>query len=250
MRKNSFSFVKRVGYEIIKKQDMEAKKTPKADLENKRGAFLELGLVIAMLIIVGLFSISQSEKKVDMMASGGEIIEQEVIDVTVQEDKPVDVKPVETAAISDIIKIVKDDAKIKQEFTFLEDFDADALSNLEVKTFAKKEEAVDEEVPVFSAEEMPMFQGKDINEFRNWVGKNLVYPQLAAENGIQGRVTISFVVERDGKVSNVEIMRSVDRELDAAAVKTVSSSPKWTPGKNRGKPVRIKYIIPVDFTLQ
>lgn len=228
---------------------MEAKKTPKADLENKRGMFLQIGLMLTLLIIIGLFSWSQSEQKVETMSATGEVVEQDVMDVTVQEQKQPEPVKVETAALSDFIKVVKNDAKIDQEFTFLDDFDTEALSNMEVKTFAKKEEAIEEEIPIFSAEEMPKFQGKDINEFRKWVVSNLVYPQLAQENGISGRVTIQFVIERDGKLSNVEVIRGVDRELDAAAVKTVSSSPKWTPGKNNGKPVRIKYIIPVDFTL-
>lgn len=229
---------------------MEAKKTPKADLENKRSLFMQVGLVTALLIVIGLFSWSQAEKKVEMLDMGGEVIENEMMDVTVEEQKPQEPVKVETAALSNYLEVVKNDTKIDQEMSFLDDFDADALANMEVKTFAKKEEAVQEEVPVFDAEEMPQFQGKDLNAFRNWVQGKIVYPQLAAENGVTGRVSLTFVVEKDGSVTNVQVLRGVDRELDAAAVKAVQASPKWTPGKTHGKPVRIRYNMPVDFVLQ
>ena len=228
---------------------MEAKKSPKADLENKRGLFIQVGLVAALLVVIGLFSWSQSEKKVDMLAMDGEVVENEMIDVTVEEQKPQEPVKVETATLSNYLQVVKNDAKIEQELTFLDDFDADALANMDIKTFARKEEAVQEEMPVFDAEEMPKFQGKDLNAFRNWVQGQIVYPSLAAENGVQGRVSLTFVVEKDGSVTNVAILRGVDRELDAAAIKAVQGSPKWTPGKTHGKPVRIRYNMPVDFIL-
>ncbi|MEG2606799.1 MAG: energy transducer TonB [Mucinivorans sp.] len=227
---------------------MEVKKTPKADLENKRGTFIEIGLVIALLIMIGLFSWSQKEQTVELMDTNTEVAINDVVDVTIENKKIEEPVKIQTA-VSDLIKVVKNDSKIEQEFTFLDDFDSEALSNLEVRTFVKKEEAVAEEVILFDAEEMPTFQGKDINAFRKWVGDHLEYPQMALENGVSGRVTISFVVERDGSVTKVKVMRGVDRELDAAAIKTVSASPKWAPGKNHGKAVRINYVIPVDFVL-
>ncbi|MEG1037394.1 MAG: energy transducer TonB [Mucinivorans sp.] len=228
---------------------MEAKKTPKADLENKRGAFIEIGLVIALLIMIGLFSWSQKEKVVDMLATNAEVVEQDVVDVTVEEKKPEEPAKIETANVSDLLKVVKNDAKIEHEFTILDGMDDDALANLEVKTYNKTEEVVEEEMVVFEAEEMPKFQGKGLEAFRVWVLNNTQYPQMALENNIQGKVTVSFVVERDGKLSNVKVIRGVDRELDQAAIKTISSSPKWTPAKNHGKPVRLNYIMPVDFVI-
>ncbi|MEG0163509.1 MAG: energy transducer TonB, partial [Mucinivorans sp.] len=199
---------------------MEVKKTPKADLENKRGTFIEIGLVIALLIMIGLFSWSQKEQTVELMDTNTEVTVNDVVDVTIENKKIEEPVKIQTA-VSDLIKVVKNDSKIEQEFTFLDDFDSEALSNLEVRTFVKKEEAVAEEVILFDAEEMPTFQGKDINAFRKWVGDHLEYPQMALENGVSGRVTISFVVERDGSVTKVKVMRGVDRELDAAAIKTV-----------------------------
>ncbi len=229
---------------------MEIKKTPKADLQNKRSIFLLLGLIIAMGAVIFLFSMSQSEKVIEIVESNEEIIQQDLTEVTVEETKPpVEVKP-QPALLSDIIKIVKDETTIEADMTFLDDFAADDLADLEVKTFTKTEEVVEEDIPVMYAEEFPSFQGKDINAFRAWCGKNVEYPVIAQENGIQGRVTVSFVIEKNGEVTNVKVLRGVDKSIDAAAVKVVSDSPKWSPGKNRGKPVRFGYSMPIDFVLQ
>ncbi len=227
---------------------MEIKKSPKADLQNKRTIFLLTGLVISMLLIIGIFSWSQPEKEIELIEFSEDMMEQEIIEITVQEDEPeVEVKP-QQAFVSDLLNIVKDETKIEADMTFLDDFSAADLGDLEVKTFEKEEE-VEEEMPVIVAEENPKFMGKDINEFRNWVGGKLEYPQIAQENGISGRVMVSFVIERDGSVTNVKVLRGVDRELDAEAIRVVKSSPKWTPGKNRGRAVRFLYNMPIDFTL-
>ncbi len=229
---------------------MELKKSPKADLQNKRSIFLLIGLILSLGIVIGLFSWSQSEKKIEIIEFAGEIEEQDVIDVTVQEEKPpVEVKP-QQAFLSDIIKIVKDETKVDADLTIFEDFGDTDFGDFEITTFTKAEEVVEEDVPVFFAEEEPSFQGKDLNAFRAWCGKNVEYPVIAQENGISGRVHISFVVEKDGSVSNVTVMRGVDKILDEAAVAVVEASPKWSPGKNRGKPVRFNYRMPIDFILQ
>lgn len=96
------------------------------------------------------------------------------------------------------------------------------------------------------AEEMPSFKG-NVNE---WLSKNLTYPAVAAENGVQGRVIVNFVVEKDGSISNVQVVRSVDPALDREAVNTVKRMPKWNPGMNNGQPARVKFTLPVTFRLQ
>ena len=99
-------------------------------------------------------------------------------------------------------------------------------------------------------EEMPKFMGGDVNLFRNWVQNNVIYPEIAIENGIQGKVYIMFVVEPDGSVSNASIVRGVDPSLDNEVTRVVESSPLWTPGKQRGKTVRVRYSITINFQLQ
>ena len=103
---------------------------------------------------------------------------------------------------------------------------------------------------VLVAEQMPTFQGGDLNTFRNWVQQNVRFPQIALENGIQGRVVVTFVIEKDGRLTNIEVLQTPDRSLSDEAVRVLSKSPKWSPGKQRNQPVRVKYTLPVDFRVQ
>ncbi len=98
-------------------------------------------------------------------------------------------------------------------------------------------------------EDMPTFEGGDVQKFTNWVKERVKYPEIAVRNGIQGRVFIGFIVEKDGSVSNIQILRSVDRSLDEEAVRVVQSSPSWKPGLQRGEPVRVRFSITVNFVL-
>jgi periplasmic protein TonB len=103
------------------------------------------------------------------------------------------------------------------------------------------------EEPLFIVEVMPTFKGGDLNKFRDWVGKRTNYPQTAIDNNIKGTVILTFIVEKDGSVSNVKVTKGVDPLLDNEAVKAISESPKWTPGLQRGQPVRVRFIIPLTF---
>jgi protein TonB len=107
------------------------------------------------------------------------------------------------------------------------------------------------EEPVFVVvEEMPTFRGGDVNYFREWVQRNVNYPDIAVENGIQGKVFVSFVVDKEGNVSDVDILRGVDPSLDDEVIRVVHSSPTWLPGKQRDVPVNVKFSITVNFQLQ
>lgn len=106
-----------------------------------------------------------------------------------------------------------------------------------------------EPIPFQQVEEKPSFMGGDSNNFSKWINQNLVYPETAKKNRIQGRVTLSFIVNADGSVSGVMVLRGVEPSLDQEAVRVVSASPKWTPGKIDGKPVRVRYVLPVIFML-
>ena len=117
--------------------------------------------------------------------------------------------------------------------------------------FAVVEEEEEEEEHIFIVvEDMPTFRGGDVDKFRNWVQERVKYPQIAAENGIQGKVFIQFVVEPDGSVSNVVVTRGVDAALDNEAIKVIQSSPKWAAGKQRGAAVRVRFAMQVNFQLQ
>ena len=114
-----------------------------------------------------------------------------------------------------------------------------------------EEEYVDEEpVPFQLVEVKPTFLGGDANTFSTWVNNRLVYPKIAKDNGVQGRVTLQFTVEKDGSVTKVKVLRGVDPYLDQEAVRVVSMSPKWQPGSQRDKPVPVTYTFPIIFRLK
>lgn len=101
----------------------------------------------------------------------------------------------------------------------------------------------------FLVEQMPTFKGGGLERFREWINKRTNYPQAAIDGKIMGTVYLTFVVEKDGSVSNVEVLKGVHPLLDNEAIKAISESPKWTPGLQRGRPVRIRYQIPLHFQL-
>lgn len=105
-------------------------------------------------------------------------------------------------------------------------------------------------IGLYSAVEvMPKFKGGDIEKFREWVQKNTRYPKLAAVNNIQGKVYVFFIVENDGSVSNVKLVKGVDPLINDEALRAVRLSPKWTPGRHRGAAVRVSYLIMLNFQL-
>lgn len=232
---------------------METKKSPKADLEKTRFLFLEIGLVIAISAVVIAFEWSSSSSSLnEYMAGTFEIFEEEIIPVTTQE-KQEPLAPPEPEKIIEIFEIVDDEIEINDEF-ILKDFEVSQDTEIEIMKFTEfgqetEEEAEEAEI-FFIVEDMPDFRGEGQEGFRKYIFQNLKYPPVAAENGISGRVFVKFVVEPDGSVSNVSILRGIDPALDAEALRVVKSSPKWTPGKQRGIPVRVSFTFPILFVLE
>ena len=111
------------------------------------------------------------------------------------------------------------------------------------------EEEMEEEEIFLVVEEMPSFPGGEQEMYR-YIGKNIEYPRMAKESGISGRVYVTFVVERDGSVTDVKILRGIGGGCDEEAVRVIKKMPRWSPGKQRGKPVRVQYRMPIKFTLQ
>jgi len=226
---------------------MELKKTPKADLMNKRGLLLEIGLIIALGAVIFAFAWTPKERKIEKLDNNVAIAEEEIVEITRQEQKPPEApKKVQMTVITDIIDVVKNDTKIESDFDFA-DFD----ENVDiVQEVAVKEEAIEEDQPFLVAETMPSFQGGDLNSFRNWVQGKVRYPTIAQENGISGRVVLTFVIEKDGRLTNIQVLQTPDRSLSDEATRVLQQSPKWSPGKQRNQPVRVKYTLPVDFRIQ
>lgn len=224
---------------------MELKKSPKSDLNNKRSLFLEIGLIVSLGIVIICFAIGQREKGVERIETETVAAEEEVIINTVQEQKPPQPVKQTIEVFSDFINVVKNDAKITTEFNF-DDFSEDVVI-VQQEVFVEEEE--EDDVPLLFVEDMPQFQGGDLNKFRNWVQSRLKYPAIAQENNIQGKVVLSFVIEKDGSLTNISVLQSPDRSLAEEASRVLALSPKWTPGKQRNIPTRVKYTLPVDFVL-
>lgn len=226
---------------------MEIKKSPKADLQNKRGLLLEIGLAAALAIVIGAFAWTPKEHRIEQVDLNYAIVEEEITEITRQDQKPPEPpKKVEVKVIADLLQVVTNDTKIETSMTF-DEFDEDAEVFQEVEVV--EEEIVDDE-PFLIVETMPSFQGGDLNTFRNWVQSNVRFPQIALENGIQGTVVLSFVIEKDGSLTNIQVLRTPDRSLSEEATRVLSKSPKWSPGKQRNQVVRVKYTLPVVFRVQ
>lgn len=229
---------------------MEVKKSEKASLENKRLLFVEFGFVVSLLIVLIAFEWSSKDKKVStLQADNQELVEEEIIPITLDTPPPPPEMP-KIPLLSDQIDIIDDNIKIDDNLINLED-----NSNLGVQIMdyveEVKEETVEEEaIPFQLVEQKPSFNGGDANEFSKWVNERLVYPEIAKENGVQGRVMLQFTVNTDGTVSNVKVLRGVDPALDKEAVRVVKMSPKWKPGKQRDRAVKVNYTFPVIFQLR
>ena len=229
---------------------MEIKKSEKANLENKKLLFVEIGLVISLGITLFAFEWTSKETNVAVLEEQTQVVlEEEIIPITQETPPPPPAAP-KIPVLSDQIDIVDDEIELEDDlFMNLED---DADLGVEIMDYVEVEEEVVEEeaIPFQLVEEKPSFQGGDANQFSKWVNQRLVYPEIAKENGVQGRVTLQFTVEKDGSVTKVKVLRGVDPSLDKEAVRVVSMSPKWKPGKQRDRAVPVTYTFPVIFQLR
>lgn len=229
---------------------MEIKKSEKASLENKRLLFVEIGLVFSLLVVYGAFEYSSKEKKDSGLAEETAVVEIEDMIPITQETPPPPPEAPKIPILSDQIDIVDDNIEIDNDFQSLEDNDNMGVDIIDYVEQAEEEAVEEEEVPFSIVEDKPKFQGGDANDFSKWVNSHLEYPEIAKENGVQGKVFLQFTVGTDGKVSNVKVVRGVDPSLDKEAARVVASSPKWTPGKQRDRVVKVTYTFPVIFQLR
>ncbi|MDD4919527.1 MAG: energy transducer TonB [Bacteroidales bacterium] len=230
---------------------MELKKSPKANLENKRMLFIEIGLVVALVVVLAAFEYKTYEKNASFIdAEVKQVIEEEQIPVTLETPPPPPETP-QAPLLSDAIEIVDDDITIEDDIIIESEDDASfAVEIRDYINYTQEETVEEEEIPVAIVEEKPTFLGGDENTFTKWVFERIVYPEVAKENGVQGRVTLTFIVDSDGYVKNVMVLRGVDPSIDKEAVRVVSSSPRWKPGRQRDKNVRVRYNFPLNFQLR
>ncbi len=225
---------------------MEVKKNPKVDLQNRKGIYLEIGMIVSLALCIVAFSIGQSKKTIEIVTVSGPEVEVELIDVTKTEE-PKTQAPVKQAVklISDAINVVKNETVIEDTFDFAE-FTEDEIVVEEIVV----EEEIVEEAAFVKVEIMPSFMGGDLNTFRTWFSGEFKIPAVAAENGIQGKVVMKFVIEKDGSIGGIEFLQSPDKVYEDEARRVLMKSPRWTPGRQRDQVVRVFYILPIDCRLQ
>jgi len=229
---------------------MEIKKSKKADLEGGKGLSFLMGLIIALAILFVGFEWGTHDVVIATSDAVADVIAEEEIEITRPEDAPPPPPPPPAPAAAEVLNVVEDNIDLEQqEIVSSEDNQMEAQVQTYVAPAVVEEEEESAQQIFTVVEEMPQFPGGE-GELLKFINRSIKYPVIAQENGIQGRVICAFVVNRDGSVVDGEVLRGVDPSLDKEALRVIGTLPKWTPGKQRGKPVRVKYTVPITFRLQ
>jgi protein TonB len=227
---------------------MEIKKSERADLERGKGTSLLIGFVIALGVMFVALEWTQREVEdnSELYTARDVSLNEEMIPITLPEKKTVPPPP---AAVTkaEIIEIVEDDADIEEDIMAstednVEWVDLDEYDVVEVEPEPEEEEIF------MVVEDQPEFPGGTA-ALLDYLRKNIKYPAICRENNIQGRVLVTFIVNKDGAIVEPEVVKSVHPQLDREALRVISTMPNWKPGSQRGKPVRVKYTVPVNFRL-
>ncbi len=228
---------------------MEVKKAPKANIETQKTTFLLMGLVVALAVLFVGFEWSSSISKLDETVIVQDVLAEEEIEITQRDPTPPPPPPPPEPEVPEIIDVVEERVENQIDLSSLED----DQSRAQVATYtpppppkAVEEEATEEIFVV--VEQQPEFPG-GMSALMKFLSDNIKYPVIAQENGIQGRVITNFVVERDGSITDVNVVRGQDPSLDKEAVRVIKTMPRWKPGQQRGKPVRVRFTLPVQFRL-
>ncbi|WP_251968612.1 energy transducer TonB [Parabacteroides sp. AD58] len=230
---------------------MEVKKSPKADLEGGIGMSILMGMIVGLAVLFVGFEWSTKDVQVVTADEGvADIIAEEEIEITRPENTPPPPPPPPAPAVTEVLNVVDDDVELEQQDIISSEDDASAAQTETFVAPVVEEEEEESAQQIFTVvEKQPEFPGGTAELFK-YLSKAIKYPVIAQENGIQGRVVCSFVVNRDGSIVDIQVMRGVDPSLDKEAVRVISEMPKWKPGEQRGKPVRVRFILPVQFRLQ
>ncbi len=229
---------------------MNTKKSIRADLENKRFIFFEIGCVVSLVIVLLGFNMKTHEKqKFDLMFGNAKNAEEEMVAITEQQPPP---PPSAPQLHSTILQVITDES---EEATEDIEINAEADQNTPVEEFipyqpvdVEEDEEEPEDIIFVVVESMPSFPGGEEARI-NYLNKNLNYPVMAREAGIEGTVYLTFVVEKDGSITGVRVLRGIGGGCDEEAVRVVQEMPRWIPGKQRNVPVRVQFNLPIRFML-
>ena len=226
---------------------MEKKKSKFSNLESKRFVFFQSGLIIALSLTLLAFeySVPKTTSFLSDNRKGNMFIDEDMIVTWRKEEKKLTPPPPKKQIIEEIILIDNDKTEDN-----VEDFNSESGEDVAVELITIIEEPEQEAiVPFYKLEKEPSFVGGESALFE-YLSKNTKFPQLANETGITGKVYIKFIVDKDGNIKNVEVVRKVHPLLDAEALRVVKKMPTWNPGIQRSKPVKTSFIVPINFVLK
>lgn len=220
---------------------MEPKKNPKADLNKQRGLFFQVGMITSLGLMLTAFNWAQREGGAGDL---GTLVIEEPVEVEVpQTEQKVQPPPPPPPPV---LEVVEDNELVEEDDIQSTEVTQDTKIDIPV---IEPEEGPSEPEIFTVVEEMPTFPGGD-QALLEYMAKNTKYPPLARENGLQGIVVVTFVVDEKGNISNVQVLRGIGGGCDEEAIRVVKSMPAWKPGKQRGMPVRVQYNLPFRFTLR
>ena len=237
---------------------MEIKKNPKSNLENFSKIFMQIGLVLALFITYAVIEQKTYDKTYGELAVADMRSEmEEDIPIVMQQPEPPKQKPPPPPPTPEKIEIVEDEEEVEE--TVIESTETDQEEIVEVEDIEVEDDFDDVDVPFAVIEDVPLFPGCERvakserracfqDKMNKHIRKNFRYPEIAQEMGIQGRVYVNFIISKDGSITNVR-MRGPDKNLEKEASRIISKLPKMTPGKQRGRPVRVPFSIPITFRL-
>jgi protein TonB len=220
-----------------------------ADLENKRTIFFEIGIILALAIVLLSFEMKSYEKqKTDILSFGVYQEQEEMSEITMQEKPPPPPAPTQETTV---FQIVDDDIEVEDDLEI--NVEADQATKVEtyvppVPTDIEEEEEEEVSQVFVIVESMPQFPGGDSARMQ-YLNENIKYPVMAREAGIQGTVYVTFVVEKDGSITDVRVLRGIGGGCDEEAVRVVQGMPRWIPGRQRNVPVRVQFNMPIRFVL-
>ncbi|MCK9163518.1 MAG: energy transducer TonB [Bacteroidales bacterium] len=230
---------------------MELKKTDKANLENKKALFIQLGLVVALTVVIFAFEYKTYDTKESTIVQREAIQEVDEVVIATQEEAPPPPPEEIPQAETTEFEIIDDSKTIEREFnisSFQQTSNVSAsVAKVEIKI---EEEEVQEEKVIFTVVEQEASFPGGIQKLNEYLGKSIKYPQQAKETGTKGRVMLTFVVERDGSITDIKVLRDIGSGCGEEAKRVVKEMPKWQPAKQRGKAVRQQFVLPVSFNLQ
>ena len=226
---------------------MQLKKSPRVSLEDKKLTYVLIGLAFVLSICYVALQWTEKEVTKYEVADLDMSFEEEVEIQQTQQDVTPPPPPPQVQEV-EVLNVVEDNKEVEDvNIQSEDDKEVEVVIAAPVETPVEEEE---EEVIFMVVETMPEFPGGQQALFK-YLSENVKYPVIAQENGIQGRVICQFVVNKDGSIVDVEVVRSGgDPSLDKEAIRVIKSMPKWKPGQQRGKAVRVKYTVPVNFKLQ